>query len=84
MSRVVYRGILRGKTVLLKERADLPEGTEVVVTPLRTEKGSPQVVLAAIDAPPHLKAEAVEELMCLVKEGKRLIRFENPLTRKQK
>ena len=84
MSKTSYKGIVKGRTVVLEEAADLEEGIEVWVTPLEMPKGSPQAVLAAIDAPPHIKPADVNELMQLIEEGKRPVRHENPLTRKRK
>jgi len=84
MTQPVYKGIVRGKAVMLEEPADLPEGTEVIVTPLEAVRGSPQAVLAAMDAPPHVQPEDVEELRRLIEEGKRPVRFDNPLARKRK
>jgi len=55
MTQPVYKGIVRGKAVMLQEPVDLPEGTEVIVTPLAAAQGSPQAVLAAMDAPPHVQ-----------------------------
>jgi len=52
----------------------------VLVTPLEEAKGSPQAVLAAALAPPHVKSEDVDELMRLIKEGKRPVRYDSPLT----
>ncbi len=84
MTQPVYKGIVRGKAVMLQEPVDLPEGTEVIVTPLAAAQGSPQAVLAAMDAPPHVQPEDVEELRRLIEEGKRPVRFDNPLARKRK
>lgn len=69
---------------MLEEGTDLPDGAKVLVTPLKAENGSPQAVLAAMDAPPHVKPEDVDELMRLIKEGKRPVRYDNPLTRRRK
>jgi len=84
MTQPVYKGIVRGKAVMLQEPVDLPEGTEVIVTPLAAAQGSPQAVLVAMDAPPHVQPEDVEELRRLIEEGKRPVRFDNPLERKRK
>jgi hypothetical protein len=84
MGKTGYKGIVKGGTVVLEEAVDLPEGAEVLVTPVAPPKGSPRAVLAAIDAPPHIKPEDVDELMLLIEKGKRPIRYENPLTRKRK
>ena len=83
MTGTTYRGVVKDKMVILEEGAALPEGTEVLVTPFEAVLGSPQAVLAAMDAPPHLKPEDVEELRRLIEEGKRPVRFDNPLARKR-
>jgi len=83
MTGTTYRGVVKDKMVILEEGVALPEGAEVLVTPLEAVLGSPQAVLAAMDAPPHLKPEDVEELRRLIEEGKRPVRFDNPLARKR-
>jgi len=83
MSKPAYKGIVKGRTVVLKEIADLPEGSEVMVTPVEAAKGSPQAVLAAIGAPPHVRPEDVDEMLRLIEKGKRPVRYENPLKRKR-
>jgi hypothetical protein len=84
MTQFVYKGIVRGKAITLEKPGVLPEGTEVLVTPLEAAKGSPQAILAAIDAAPHVAPEDVDELMRLIEEGKRPTRFDNPLTRRRR
>ena len=84
MTQFVYKGIVRGKATTLEEPGVLPEGTEVLVTPLEAAKGSPQAILAAMDAAPHVAPEDVDELMRLIEEGKRPTRFDNPLTRRRR
>lgn len=83
MSKPAYKGIVKGRTVVLKDIADLPEGSEVMVTPVEVGKGSPQAVLGAIDAPPHVKPEDVDEMLRLIEKGKRPVGYENPLKRKR-
>jgi len=83
MSKAVYKGIIKGRTVILRKAGDLPEGAEVLVTPVGPPKGSPRTVLTAIDAPPQVKPEDVEELIRLIDEGKRPIRYDSPLTPKR-
>ena len=83
MAVVGYRGIVRGKTVVLGDEADLPEGTGVLVTPLPPTKGSPQAILAALEASPAVSHEAAEELRRLIREGKRPARFEDPFSRRK-
>ena len=84
MTNVTCKGVVKGKTVTLEETANLPEGVEVLVTPLESVKGSPQAILAAALAPPHLDAEDVNELMKLIEEGKRPVSFDSPLTQNRK
>lgn len=84
MNKTAYKGVVKGRTVVLKEAPDLPEGAEVLVTRLETLKGSPQAVLAAINAPPYIKPEDVDNLMQRIEEGKRPVRYESPFTGKRK
>ena len=84
LSKPAYKGVIKGRTVVLETVADLPDGAEVLVTPLEAEKGSPQAILAAMDAPPHVKPGDVDELMRLVEKGKRPIKYGDPLTRKRR
>ena len=84
MSKPAYKGVVKGRTVVLEKVADLPEGAEVLVTPLEAKKGSPQAILAAMDARPHIKPGDVDELMRLIEKGKRPIRYGSPLTRKRR
>jgi hypothetical protein len=80
MAQATYKGTVRGGAVILDGDADLPDGTGVVVTPAEPVKGSPEAVLAAVNAPPHLKPGDVAELLRLIEEGKRPVRYENPLS----
>jgi hypothetical protein len=81
MSVVSYKGVVRGKTVVLGDEADLPEGTGVLVTPLPPPKGSPQAILEALKAFCPVSHEAAEELRRLIREGKRPARFDDPFSR---
>ena len=78
------KGIVKGKIVALEETANLPEGAEVLVTPIETEKGSPQAILSAAISPPHLNPEDVNELMTLIEDGKRPVCFDSPSFQKGK
>ena len=82
LSKPAYKGVVKGRTVVLEKVADLPDGAEVVVTPLKAKSGSPRAILAAMDAPPHVKPGDVDELMRLIEKGKRPIRYGSPLTPK--
>lgn len=84
MSKPAYKGVFRGGAIVFDQPAELPEGAEVMVTELEAKKGSPQAVLAVVDAPPHVNPKDVDELMRLIEKGKRRVRYENPLTRKRK
>ena len=76
MDATTYHGIVKNGTVVLKKKARLPEGTEVLVTPLENVKGSPQAILAALKASPPVSQEDVQELLRLIDEGKQPIRFD--------
>lgn len=84
MAKSTYRGIVKGGTIVVEEAADLPEGTEVLVTSLDARRGSPQAVLRAMEDQPHVTPEDVDELMRLIQEGKRPVRYQNPFTPKRK
>lgn len=72
MASGTYRGVVRGGAiVLLESGASLVDGTEVLVTPLAPELGSPAAVLAAIAAAPHVPSAWVDELEQLIAEGHR-------------
>lgn len=66
----MYKGVVKGRTVVFEEVVDLAQRAEVLVTPMEAEKGSPQAVLAAMDAP-HVKPGDVDEQMRLIAKGKR-------------
>ncbi|MBI3462131.1 MAG: hypothetical protein HY000_03590 [Planctomycetes bacterium] len=83
MLNTAYKGIVKGSTVILEAGAALDEGTEVLVTPLTASPGSPQALLAAMTAEPHLKPEDVDELEQLIEEGKRPVSFTSAFRRKQ-
>jgi hypothetical protein len=57
-----YRGVVRGGTIVLDVEAELHEGTEVVVTPVSADRGSPTPVIAATEAAPHVPEACVDEL----------------------
>jgi hypothetical protein len=84
LSKPAYKGVVRGGTVVFDRPGELPEGAEVLVTELEAKTGSPQTVLAVVDAPPHVRPEDVDKLMQLIKKGKRRVRYTNPLTRRRK
>ena len=83
MSATSYKGIVRGKTVVLPEEANLPEGMGVLVTPLPTPQGAPQAVLDALKTSRPVSPEAAEELRRLIRQGKRSARFDDPFARRE-
>jgi hypothetical protein len=84
VSKPAYKGVVRGGAVVFDRPAELPEGAEVLVTELEAKKGSPQTVLAVVNAAPHVDSKDVDALMRLIKKRKRRVRYENPLIRKRK
>ncbi|HUT33228.1 MAG TPA: hypothetical protein VNE39_07105 [Planctomycetota bacterium] len=84
MADTCCKGVVRGGTVVLESKARLPEGAGVLVTPLRETRGSAQAILDALDASPPVTHEDVEELLRLIKEGKRPARSRDPFARNRK
>jgi hypothetical protein len=76
---------VRGTVIELKEEVVLSEGAEVEVvikerrgeepTPGGDSKGSPQAVLAALDAPPRCTPADIDALLQAIEEGKRPVQF---------
>jgi hypothetical protein len=67
-----YRGVVRGGQVVLLDRNTLPpDGTEVLVTVVDSVPGTVTAVLAAVEAPPHVPGEWVDELELLIAAGQR-------------
>ncbi len=79
MAETVYKGTVRGRTVVFDDDVDLPDGTGVLVTPGASVEGSPQGVLAAAKAEPHVTQEDVAELLRLIDQGTQPVRYDNPL-----
>ena len=74
-----YRGIVKGGTIVFRAHpSPLADGTEVIVTPLNPEPGTPAAVLAAMAAEPHVPSEWVDELEQLIAEGQRPPSVLNP------
>ena len=71
MSMTAYRGVVRGGVVRLNEQTPLTEGTEVLVTPLTSTRGSPSAILAALANAPQVPAEWVDELEQAIMAGRR-------------
>ncbi len=83
MVTAACRGIVKGGTVILEKNASLPEGAEVLVTPLGILPGSPQALLAAMKAPPHLTSKDVDEFERLIEAGKRPVADKKHIQRKR-
>jgi hypothetical protein len=65
-----FRGIVKNQAIVLIEGAPaIPEGTEVLFTPIDSTPGSPAAILAAMDSEPHVPAEWVDELEALIADG---------------
>ena len=74
-----YRGIVRNHAIVLLDKSPpIPEGTEVLVTPIESSPGSSAALLAAMDSEPHVPSEWVDELEALIAEGQRPPSFEHP------
>jgi hypothetical protein len=72
MTDPVYRGVVRGGVVVIREEGmPLTEGTEVFVTPAGDPRGSPAAVLAAVETSPPVPAAWVDELDQLIARGRR-------------
>jgi hypothetical protein len=72
MAKATFRGVVHGgKVEFLEKEPPLTEGTEVLVTPLALAPGTAAAVLAAVEAPPHVPVEWVDELEQVIAAGRR-------------
>ncbi len=71
MTKVSYRGVVRGGMILLEKETPLTEGTEVLVTPVVGTPGSAAAVLAAVETSPQVPGAWVDELEQLIAQGRR-------------
>jgi hypothetical protein len=79
MATKTFRGVVRNQEIVLEEGSPaLPDGTEVLVTPIEPDVGSSAALLAAMDSEPHVPSEWVDELEALIAEGQRPPSFEHP------
>jgi len=64
MSHAEIRGVVHGHTVVLvDDSCALPDGTEVVVTPVAApRRGSPDAVLAALAKHPPMSSEVADKM----------------------
>ena len=81
MQETTYTGVVKRGQIALDKKARLPDGTKVLVTPMENVKVSPQAILAALKASPPVNHEDVQELLRLIDEGKRPVRYENPFAK---
>jgi hypothetical protein len=77
---LAYRGVVRGRQVVLEEGAALPEGAEVEVVLKegvvgRPRRGAPQRLIEYLNTPSRVSEEDVDELMRLIRAGKRPARY---------
>ncbi|MBI5367310.1 MAG: hypothetical protein HZA54_09755 [Planctomycetes bacterium] len=84
MPKPTYRGHVKGGAVVLDDALDLPDGVEVMISPVDAPQGSPAAILAAMHAPPHVTPEAAEELRQSIEAGKRPISYRNPMKPKRR
>lgn len=84
MTKPAYRGHVKGGAVVLDDALDLPDGVEVVVSPVEAPPGSPAAILAAMHAPPHVSPEEAEKLRQSIEAGKRPISYRNPMKPKRR
>jgi hypothetical protein len=79
MATKTFRGVVRNQEIVLEEGSPaLPDGTEVLVTPIEPDAGSSAALLAAMDSEPHVPSEWVDELEALIAEGQRPPSYEHP------
>lgn len=79
MSSTTYRGVIKeGRVILQQPSIPLADGTEVLVTPIPAEPGTPAAVLAAMAAGPHVPQEWVDDLERLIAEGQQPPSREDP------
>jgi hypothetical protein len=80
MNIMIYRGIVKGKTIELEESLPYDEGQPVSLSiePLTTQPppGSPAVIRQMMHEPPHLRWEDVDELEQAIEEGQSSVRQE--------
>jgi hypothetical protein len=71
---MVYKGIVRGRTIELEEEPLGIEGKPVAVSveilPEQSVKGSPVAILQAAQDLPHLQSGEVDELEYEIQKGK--------------
>ena len=78
MDTTIFKGTVKGDHIELNETCSLPEGTQVLITPVDSDQGSPEAILQAAKVPPHIDPEDVEMLNSLIEEGKSPVRYGDP------
>jgi hypothetical protein len=74
-----FRGVVKNRAIVLMDGAPtIPEGTEVIVTPIESAQGSSAAIIAAMDSEPHVPSEWVDELEALTEDGQRHPSSERP------
>lgn len=70
MSQAGIRGVVQGNAVILQEcAAPLPDGTEVVVTPIVRRRGDPEALFAALDELPPMTDEDARRILWDIAEA---------------
>jgi hypothetical protein len=79
MPHKTYRGTVRNQMIVLSDGPSaIPDGTEVLVTPIDCARGSSAAILAVMDSEPHIPPEWVDELEAHIAEGQRPPSAERP------
>jgi hypothetical protein len=72
MSGANYRGIVKGGAIILADDSPMmPDGTEVIVTPILPELGTADAILRALHLGPRVSPEDVLELERAIESGRR-------------
>ncbi len=73
MPAAEIRGVVHGHTVVLNSTTGaLPDGTEVIVTPVSPRRGDPEALFAALDELPPMSDEDAALILRIVEEGRRI------------
>jgi hypothetical protein len=76
MSHAEIRGVIQGRTVVLNDAAgSLPDGTEVIVTPVAPvtpRRGDPEALFAALDELPPMSDEDAATILRVINEDRKI------------
>ena len=72
MNTTTYRGVVKGGAIVLDDGVNpMPDGTEVIVTPIAAKRGTAAAILAAVNAGPRVSPEDIRELERAIEAGRR-------------